>query len=61
MKRDTTEQTFETPEEGLFDNWFDPIEEALRARVRGFLAALIEEELTTTWDGAAMAGGRRMR
>jgi len=48
MKRDTTEQTFETSEEGLFDNWFDPIEEALRARVRGFLTALIEEELTTT-------------
>ena len=47
MQRDITEQAFATSEEGLFDNWFDPIEEALRGKVRGFLAALIEEELTT--------------
>ena len=47
MQRDTTEQAFATSEEGLFDNWFDPIEETLRGKVRGFLAALIEEELTT--------------
>ncbi len=31
----------------LFDTWFDPIEDGLRARVRGFIEALIEEELTT--------------
>jgi putative transposase len=31
----------------LFDSWFDPIEDALRARVRGFIEAMIEEELTT--------------
>jgi putative transposase len=29
-----------------FDNWFDPIEAGLRAKVRGFIEALIEEELT---------------
>ncbi len=31
----------------LFDTWFDPIEDGLRARVRGFIEAMIEEELTT--------------
>src|SRR5215469_2767160 len=34
----------EAPER-LFDNWFDPIEAGLRGRVRGFLQALLEEEL----------------
>jgi putative transposase len=31
----------------LFDSWFDPIEDGLRAKVRGFIETLIEEELTT--------------
>ena len=31
----------------LFDSWFDPIEDGLRAKVRGFIEAMIEEELTT--------------
>jgi transposase-like protein len=30
---------------GLFDNWFDPIESALRDRVRGFIEDLIQGEL----------------
>ena len=30
---------------GLFDNWFDPIESALRDRVRGFIEDLIQDEL----------------
>jgi transposase-like protein len=29
----------------LFDNWFDPIEDCLRAKVRGFIETLLEEEL----------------
>ena len=29
----------------LFDNWFDPVESAVRARVRGFIEELIENEL----------------
>ncbi len=29
----------------LFDNWFDPIEAGLRARVRGFIETMLEEEL----------------
>ena len=34
-------------EDLLFDSWFDPIEEGLRAKVRGFIETMIEEELTT--------------
>lgn len=30
----------------LFANWFDPIEEGLRTKVRGFIETMIEEELT---------------
>jgi putative transposase len=33
--------------ERLFDNWFDPIEMALRTKVRGFIETLVEEELET--------------
>jgi transposase-like protein len=29
----------------LFDNWFDPIEDGVRARVRGFIETMLEEEL----------------
>ncbi|MGH7186677.1 MAG: IS256 family transposase, partial [Pseudomonadota bacterium] len=32
----------------LFDDWFDPIEDGVRARVRGFIETMLEEEL----DGA---------
>ena len=33
---------------GLFDDWFDPIETAVRERVRGFIQVLIEDELEAT-------------
>jgi putative transposase len=46
MEKDTTERVAEATEEKLFDNWFDPVEAALRGRVRGFLEGMIEEELT---------------
>src|SRR5436309_14950513 len=32
----------------LFDDWFDPIEAGVRARVRGFIQAMIEGELDET-------------
>src|SRR4051794_17914816 len=32
-------------EERLFDNWIDPIETAIRGRIRGFIEVLIREEL----------------
>jgi transposase-like protein len=30
----------------LFDNWFDAIEDGVRARVRGFIETMLEEELS---------------
>lgn len=47
MPRNTTTLQADEATASLFDTWFDPIEEGLRARVRGFIEALIEEELTT--------------
>lgn len=29
----------------LLDDWFDPIEDGVRARVRGFIETMLEEEL----------------
>jgi putative transposase len=46
MTGDITKTQVSAAEELLFDSWFDPIEDALRARVRGFIEAIIEEELT---------------
>ena len=38
------------------DAWFDPIEAGIRERIRGFIEALFEEELTTALGGAAASG-----
>ena len=42
--RSLPQSEIEAPER-ILDNWFDPIEAGLRGRVRGFLQALLEEEL----------------
>src|SRR3954469_15386771 len=44
--------------EGLFagEAWFDPIEAGLRGRIRGFIEAMLEEEVA-----AALGGGRYER
>jgi hypothetical protein len=47
MKRDTTKPADDATEEKLFDNCFDPVETGLRAKVRGFIETMIEEELNT--------------
>ncbi len=47
MKRDSTKAAADVADERLFDNWFDPIETALRTKVRGFIETLVEEELGT--------------
>ena len=46
MESITTKPACGEADARLFDNWFDPIEAGLRAKVRGFIEALIEEELT---------------
>ncbi|MGH6868246.1 MAG: hypothetical protein ACREDA_05105 [Methylocella sp.] len=47
MKTDTTNTPADAADEKLFDNWFDPIETELGAKVRGFIEAMIEAELET--------------
>ena len=47
MKTDTTKAAGDVADEKLFDNWFDPVETGLRAKVRGFIETMIEEELYT--------------
>jgi putative transposase len=48
VKKDTTNTPAYVTDEKLFDNWFDPIETKLRTKVRGFIEAMLEEELATT-------------
>ena len=47
MKRDSMKAAADVADERLFDDWFDPIETALRTKVRGFIETLVEEELGT--------------
>ena len=37
MTKDTTKEAAVAAEVLLFDNWFDAIEDGVRARVRGFI------------------------
>jgi putative transposase len=45
MTKDTTHAAAIAADIMLFDNWFDPIEDGIRARVRGFIETMLEEEL----------------
>jgi len=45
MTKDTTNAAAIAADIMLFDNWFDPIEDGVRARVRGFIETMLEEEL----------------
>jgi transposase-like protein len=47
MKTDTTKPACDVADEKLFDNWFDPVEAGPRAKARGFIETMIEEELDT--------------
>ena len=44
MRKNIT-KTRMSPLNTLFDNWFDPVEDGVRARVRGFIETMLEEEL----------------
>lgn len=48
MRKNITKAASFTATPELFDTWFDPIEDGVRARVRGFIETMLEEEL----DGA---------
>jgi len=45
MTKDTTKAAAVAADIMLFDDWFDAIEDGVRARVRGFIETMLEEEL----------------
>lgn len=45
MTKDTTNAAAIAADIMLLDNWFDPIEDGVRARVRGLIETMLEEEL----------------
>jgi putative transposase len=47
VKRDTTKTLADVTGEKLSGKWFDPVETELRTKVRGFIEAMIEDELET--------------
>src|SRR3954465_733123 len=53
MGDDSTTQAGQAASLFAGEAWFDPIEAGIRERIRGFIEALFEEELT-----AALGGGR---
>ena len=59
MTKDTTKTAAIAADIMLFDNWFDPIEDGVRARVRGFIETMLEEELDEALSRPAMGGARR--
>ena len=46
MIEDNTKEAAVAAEGLLFDDWFDAIEDGVRARVRGFIETMLEEELS---------------
>ena len=46
MTKDTTKEAAGAAEALLFDDWFDAIEDGVRARVRGFIETMLEAELS---------------
>jgi len=48
MRKDTLMEAGVAADLLLFDDWFDAIEDGVRSRVRGFIEAMVEEELSGT-------------
>ena len=46
MTKDTTKEAAVAAEALLLDDWFDAIEDGVRARARGFIETMLEEELS---------------
>jgi hypothetical protein len=45
VTKDATKAAVVAADLMLFDNWFDPIEDGVRERVRGFIEMMLGEEL----------------
>ena len=61
MKKDTTKAAAVAAEVLLFDDWFDAIEDGVRARVRGFIETMLEEELSGTCRVRATPGASQAK
>ncbi len=66
MTKDTTKEAAVAAEALLLDDWFDAIEDGVRARARGFIETMLEEELSEALRvramvGASQVGTRRRR
>ncbi len=46
ITEDTTKEAAATAESLLLDDWFDAIEDGVRARVRGYIETMLEAELS---------------
>ena len=61
MTKDSTKDAAVAADCLLFDDWFDAIEDGVRARVRGFIETMLEEELSGTLSRPRYGGANRMR
>jgi len=61
MTKDTTKAAAVAAEIMLFDNWFDPIEDGVRERVRGFIETMLEEELDCALSRPRYGRRRRLQ
>ena len=60
MKKDTMKDTAFAADPLLYDDWFDAIADGVRARGRGFMETMLEEEFSGTLS-PAHGGANRMR
>jgi putative transposase len=58
MTKDTTKAAAVAADNLLFDDWSDAIEDGVRAKVRGFIETMLEEELEAALSRARSATGR---
>ena len=61
MTTDTTKEAAVAAEVLLFDNWFDAIEDGVRARVRGFIEGMLEGNSPTRCRVCAAAGASQAK
>jgi putative transposase len=61
MTKDTMKNAAVAAESSLFDDWFDAIEDGIRARVCGFIETMLEEELSGTLSRPRYERANQMR
>ena len=60
-KNPSSPQSDVSPTSRLFDDWIDPIETGVRARVRDWIEALVHSELAPPCNGRGTAGAPAAR